>query len=114
MLSKSEALPIGIRREYGRNTYLVEVRVRPYPKRRKRFPRDTPLETMVAWREAQHAELFAQRDALFEADRAAYRMQIEDVQSDGHDISRRVANALERIATALERGRAANDSLRFF
>lgn len=57
-------LPVGIRRESGRPSYVVEVRVRPFPKRRERFPLETPVEVMVAWREAQLAELTAAKQAL--------------------------------------------------
>jgi transcriptional regulator with XRE-family HTH domain len=53
---------VGIYREPGRG-YVVELRVRPYPKRRRRFPLDTPIVAMRAWREAQRAELLAQREA---------------------------------------------------
>jgi len=56
-------LPPGISEEPGRG-FVVEVRVRPLPKRRKRFPRDTPLAVMEAWREDQLAELAVERKAV--------------------------------------------------
>lgn len=57
-------LPVGIRREAGRPAYVVEIRVRPFPKRRERFPLETPLEVMVAWRDVQLADLTAAKQAL--------------------------------------------------
>lgn len=63
MTELPDILPVGIRREAGRG-FIVECRVRPYPKRRKRFPLDTPLSTMLAWRETQLDELEAARRAL--------------------------------------------------
>jgi integrase len=59
--AESESLPVGIYREPGRDGYLVDVRVRPYPKRRQRFPAGTPIEKMLAWREAQQQELRSTR-----------------------------------------------------
>src|SRR4029453_12886168 len=56
-------LPPGIHREKER-AFLVEVRVRPFPKRRERFPLETPLEVMVAWRDTQLADLTAAKQAL--------------------------------------------------
>ena len=56
-------LPVGITIEPGRG-YLVEARVRPYPKRRTRFPLETPMDVMVAWRLAQIRELEAKRRAV--------------------------------------------------
>src|SRR4030095_6072518 len=50
-------------RETGR-AFLVEVRLRPFPKRRERFPLETPVEVMVAWRDAQLAALTAAKQAL--------------------------------------------------
>src|SRR4029453_5714234 len=56
--------PVGIRRETGRPCYLVEVRVRPFPKRRERFPLENPIGGVVAWREKQLADLTAAKHAL--------------------------------------------------
>ena len=58
---KVERLPRGIRRETDRAGYVVEARVRPFPKRRQRFATDTPIEVMLAWRNAQLAELAEDR-----------------------------------------------------
>lgn len=60
-------LPVGIRRESGRPSYVVEARVRPYPKRRKRFPLDTPIDVMVAWRTEQLDALTTARAARVRA-----------------------------------------------
>ena len=51
-----QPMPPGITVEAGRG-YCVEVRVRPFPKRRARFPFGTPIAVMLAWRDAQIAEL---------------------------------------------------------
>ena len=61
---RPEKLPPGIRREAGRTGYIVEVRVRPFPKRRLRFDDDTPIAAMVAWRNAQIAEFIEDRRKL--------------------------------------------------
>jgi len=60
---RSEPLPVGIQLEPGRG-FLVEARVRPYPKERKRFPLGTPVATMERWRDAKVDELKAARQAV--------------------------------------------------
>jgi integrase len=60
----SEILPTGINRERGRG-FMVEVHVRPYPRARKRFPLETPIDVMLAWRTEQLEKLTAAK-----ADRA--------------------------------------------
>jgi integrase len=56
MARPPDSLPIGIRRERGRG-FIVEVRVRPYPRARKRYPLGTPIEVMEAWRLAELEKL---------------------------------------------------------
>ena len=63
------SLPTGITIEASRG-YLVEVRVRPYPKRRARFPFGTPISEMLAWRDAQELELKGARAVVDRALRA--------------------------------------------
>ena len=64
-------LPIGIAIDAERECYVVEIRVRPYPKRLARYPLDTPIATMVAWRAAQQRELLDARAAIVHAQQAA-------------------------------------------
>lgn len=63
-------LPPGIARERGRTGYVVEVRVRPYPKRKQRYPDGTPVAVMLAWRDTTLAELKAAKAQLDAAARA--------------------------------------------
>jgi hypothetical protein len=98
-------LPPGIFREPGRSTYIVEIRRRPFPKRRRRFPRGTPIDVMLGWRAAQLAEMLAQRAAgtvpVPDSLKAqAARLRRLDVVA----LLDRAAGALERIATVLEQG----------
>ena len=99
-----ERLPAGISREPDRTGYVVQVRVRPYPLRRKRFPLETPIAVMVAWRKAQRAELRAYRDAgRLTPPPPEGIIRVEETTLAG--ALTRIAGALERIATAMD-GRA--------
>lgn len=98
-------LPTGILREPGRG-FCAVIHLRPFPKRRRRFPRGTPIAVMLAWRAAQQAELLAHRAAGTvpvpdTAKAQGARLRRMDVVA----ILDRTALALERIATALEQGR---------
>jgi integrase len=62
--------PAGVTWDASRRRFVVEVRVRPYPKRRKRFPASTPAGVLLAWRQAQLDELTDARRDLQRAARA--------------------------------------------
>jgi hypothetical protein len=97
-------LPTGIFREPGRG-FRVEIRIRPLGLRRRRFPRGTPIDAMLAWRAAQQAEMLAHRAAGTvpipdTAKARAARIRRLDLVA----LLDRAAGALERIATVLEQG----------
>ena len=62
--------PAGVTWDAARRRFVVEVRVRPYPKRRKRFPPTTSVAVLLAWRQAQLDELTDARTDLQRAQRA--------------------------------------------
>jgi integrase len=63
-------LPDGLTWEPARRKFCVEVRVRPYPKKRKRFAATTPLGVMLAWRHTTINELTDARRVLERAAQA--------------------------------------------
>src|SRR4030095_3793988 len=97
-------LPTGIIREPGRG-FCVEIRLRPFPKRRRRFPRGTPIDVMLAGRAAQQAELLAHRaDGTVPIPDTARAQAKRLRRLDLVALVDRAAGALERIATVLEQG----------
>ena len=78
MTERRDTLPLGITRETGRQGYLVEVRVRPFPKRRRRFPLETPFAEMRKWRDEELKKLRLDRDKLGPRDAATYGQTLRD------------------------------------
>ena len=96
-MTPGRTFPAGIRREPGRG-YVVEVRVRPFPKERKRFPLGTPIADMRAWREYQRAAMVMARSAHPMAGPSALLARARQLET----LVARVVVGLERLAAALE------------